>query len=210
MAWLVHKKKKPSDGFDEPRVGGVRGHPTHPVSSFIPIHFNYAVIPALFPVSWLAQPGNLQLIWPHLRFSRGGGRESSRNGMKCHSVVAFVTKMLGGDAEWLGRSLKTCAAGCSVVLQQKWTAIWAPALLCPFCPPFKLQASLSWTQKKKNPAASCRLPCTSWCSAPHHGFFTFFTEDELDADSLRLRCNVMHKTVTSGSGKCFFLAQDIK
>lgn len=142
------QKKKPS-GFDEPRVGGVRGHPTQPVSSFIPIHFNYAVIPALFPVSWLAQPGNLQLIWPHLRFSRGGGRESSRNGMKCHSVVAFVTKMLGGDAEWLGRSLKTCAAGCSVVLLQKWTAIWAPALLCAFCPPFKLQASLSWTQKKK-------------------------------------------------------------
>lgn len=197
MAWLVYKKKKPSDGLDEPRVGGVWGRPTHPVSSFIPIHFNYAVIPALFPVSWLAQPGNLQLIWPHLRSSRGGGRESSRNGMKCHSVVAFVTKMLGGDAEGLGRSLKTCATGCSVVLLQKWTAIRAPALLCPFCPPFKLQAFLSWTQKKR------------WCSAPHHGFFTFFTEDELDADSLRLRCNVMHITVTSESGKCFLLAKTL-
>lgn len=99
MAWLVYKKKQP---FRWVRWAGGWGCPTHPVSSFIPIHFNYAVIPTLFPVSWLAQPGNLQLIWPHLRFSHGGGMESSRNGMKCHSVVAFVTKMLGGDAEGAG------------------------------------------------------------------------------------------------------------
>lgn len=55
-------------------------------------------------MSRLAQPGNLQLILPHLRLSDGGGRESSSNGMKCHSVVAFVTKMLGGDEEGLERS----------------------------------------------------------------------------------------------------------
>lgn len=70
-------------------------HPPIPrPRSFIPIHFNYAVIPTFFPVSRLAQPGNLQLILPHLRPSSGGGRETSSNGMKCHSVAAFVTAML--------------------------------------------------------------------------------------------------------------------
>lgn len=79
------------------------GPPTPSVSSFIPIHFNYPVIPTFFPMSRLAQPGNLQLILPHLRQSNGGGRESSGNGMKCHSVVAFVTKMLRRDGKGLER-----------------------------------------------------------------------------------------------------------
>lgn len=40
-------------------------------------------------------------------------------------------------------------------------------------------------------------PYVSWFSCPHQGFFTFFTGDKLDADSLRLRCNVTHKTISS-------------
>lgn len=43
----------------------------------------------------------------------------------------------------------------------------------------------------------CPLPC------PDQGFLTFFTEDELDADSLRFRCNVTHTIVTSESGSHF-------
>ena len=83
----------------------VGGPPTHIVSSFFPIHFNYPVTPTIFPMSRLAQSGNLQLILPHLKPSNGGGWETSSNGMKCHSVVAFVTKMLGrSDGEGLERS----------------------------------------------------------------------------------------------------------
>lgn len=81
------------------------GLPTPTFSSFIPIHFNYPGIPTIFPMSRLAQPGNLQLILPHLRQSNGGGRETSSNGMKCHSVIAFVTKMLArSDREGLEKS----------------------------------------------------------------------------------------------------------
>lgn len=91
----------------------VGGPPTHIVSSFIPIHFNY-------PMSRLAQSGNLQLILPHLKPSNGGGLETSSNGMKCHSVVAFVTKMLGrSDGEWLERSVykvRGCVCESPVVL----------------------------------------------------------------------------------------------
>lgn len=82
-----------------------RGPPTARVSSFVPIHFNYQVIPTFFPMSRLARPGNLQLILPHLMLSFDGSKEKSSNGMKCHSVVAFVSTMVGRpDGEGLERS----------------------------------------------------------------------------------------------------------
>lgn len=56
-------------------------------------------------MSRLAQLGNLQLILPHLRLSEGGGKETSSNGMKCHSVVAFMKVMVAKpDGEGLERS----------------------------------------------------------------------------------------------------------
>lgn len=73
-------------------------HPL-PDSSVIPIHFNYPVIPTFFSMSRLAQAGNLQLHLPHLRPTSGGGRETSSNGMKCHSVVGFVTARWRGFGE---------------------------------------------------------------------------------------------------------------
>lgn len=68
--------------------------------------------------------------------------------------------------------------------------------LCPSCPTLKL-ADISVVNTVTHMAAYQLVP------HPHQGFFTFFTEDELDADSLRLRCNVIHMIVTSRScGYC--------
>lgn len=89
------------------------GPPTPLLCSFIPIHFNYPVIPTFFPVSRLVQPCNLQLLLPHLRPTGGGGRETSSNGMKCHSVIAFVTARRGGFGEvsLVGEGLCLCGVG---------------------------------------------------------------------------------------------------
>lgn len=51
---------------------------------------------------------------------------------------------------------------------------------------------------KKEKSRSVFVVCRRPAGALHQGFFTFFTEEELEADSLRLRCNVKWKTVTVG------------
>lgn len=91
----------------------VPGPPTPCLWSFIPIHFNYPVIPTFFTLSRLVQPCNLQLLLPHLWATGGGGRETSSNGMKCHSVIAFVTARRGGFGEvsLVGEGLCLCVCG---------------------------------------------------------------------------------------------------
>lgn len=96
-----------------------------------------------------------------------------------------------GEVSLVGEKLCVCECG-------KWTAVWCPAPLCPWCSTIN-RVSVS-TVTRVTYTVPRPPPCTSWHSRPHQGFFTFFTEDELDADSLRLRCNVTHKTITSGSG----------
>lgn len=89
------------------------GPPTPSLWSFIPIHFNYPVIPTFFALPRLVQPCNLQLLWPHLRATGRGGRETRSNGMKCHSVIAFVTARRGsfGEGSLVGEGLCACVCG---------------------------------------------------------------------------------------------------
>lgn len=91
--WGIIGLQKPLNG--EPGWGG--GGAGVGVSSSAPIRFNYHLTSSFFPVSWLAPPGNLQLIWPHPSPARGEAGGSAVMEWNVTQLLPLSQRMLRGD-----------------------------------------------------------------------------------------------------------------